>query len=52
LGKLAKESIKTLASRELMELLSAYTDLRTAAIPTLPLELALLRIIGHTTEVQ
>lgn len=47
LTKLAKESIKTLASRELAELLGAYADLRTAAIPTLPLELALLRIIGE-----
>ncbi len=49
LEKLAKEAGKTLASKELMSLLSAYTDLRTASIPTLPLELALLRIIGQET---
>ncbi len=47
LEKLAKEAGKTLASKELMILLGAYADLRTAAIPTLPLELALLRIIGE-----
>ncbi len=52
LEKLAKEAIKTLASKELMSLLTAYADLRTSSIPTLPLELALLRVIGHTTEVQ
>ena len=52
LDKLALESSKTLASKELALLLGAYVDLRTASIPTLPLELALLRIIGHTTEVQ
>ncbi len=46
LEKLAKEEGKTLASKELVSLLAAYTDLRTAAIPTLPLELALLRIIS------
>ncbi len=47
LEKLAKEAGKTLASKELISLLSAYADLRTASIPTLPLELALLRIIGE-----
>lgn len=45
LEKLAKEAIKTLSSKELLVLLSAYADLRTASIATLPLELALLRII-------
>ncbi len=49
LEKLALESGKTIASKELVALLGAYVDLRTASIPTLPLELALLRIIGHTT---
>ncbi len=47
LKKLALEAGKTLASKELVALLSAYTDLRTATIPTLPLELALLRIVGE-----
>ncbi len=47
LEKLALEAGKTLASKELMSLLGAYADLRTATIPTLPLELALLRIIGE-----
>lgn len=47
LEKLAKEAVKTLASKELVALLGAYADLRTAAIPTLPLELALLRVIGE-----
>lgn len=46
LEKLAKEEGKTLASKELVALLASYADLRTASIPTLPLELALLRIIG------
>ncbi len=52
LEKLAQDARKTLASKELVTLLGAYVDLRTASIHTLPLELALLRIIGHTTEVQ
>ena len=52
LEKLSKEATKTLASKELVALLGAYADLRTATIPTLPLELALLRIIGHNAEVQ
>ncbi len=47
LEKLAKEAGKTLASKELVALLSAYADLRTSSVPTLPLELALLRIIGE-----
>lgn len=47
LEKLAKEAGKTLASKELLALLGAYADLRTASVPTLPLELALLRIIGE-----
>lgn len=51
LEQLAKDAGKTLASKELLHLLGAYPDLRTAAIPTLPLELALMRIMGHTTEV-
>lgn len=49
LEKLAKDAGKTLASKELLFLLSAYAELRAAAIPTLPLELALLSIIGHTS---
>ncbi|KKU81310.1 MAG: polymerase III, subunit gamma and tau protein [Parcubacteria group bacterium GW2011_GWA1_47_8] len=48
LEKLAKEATKTLASRELSELLSTYRDLRTAAVPSLPIELALMRIVDHT----
>lgn len=52
LEKLAKDNIKTLNSKELISLLGAYAELHTATIQTLPLELALLRIIGHTTEVQ
>lgn len=47
LEKLAKEAGKTLASKELLALLGAYADLRTASVSTLPLELALLRIIGE-----
>ncbi|MEK7538452.1 MAG: DNA polymerase III subunit gamma/tau [Patescibacteria group bacterium] len=48
LERLAKEAVKTLASREVAELLSAYRDLHVATIPTLPLELALMRIVGTT----
>lgn len=47
LEKLAKEAGKTLASKELLALLGAYADLRTASVSTLPLELALLRITGE-----
>ncbi|MBI5400499.1 MAG: DNA polymerase III subunit gamma/tau [Candidatus Yonathbacteria bacterium] len=47
LEKFAKEAIKTLASKELAILLSAYADLRVAVVQTLPLELALMRIIGE-----
>jgi DNA polymerase-3 subunit gamma/tau len=52
LERLAKEAVKTLSSREIAELLDVYHNLRTAAISTLPLELALMRIVGHTTEVK
>ena len=52
LEKIAKEAVKTLSSKELLVLLGTYTELRVSAIPTLPLELALMQIIGHTTEVQ
>lgn len=47
LSKLAKEAGKTLASKELLVLLDMYGALRTASVATLPLELALLRIIGE-----
>ncbi len=43
LEKLAKEA-KTLTSKELLVLLGVYKDLRTASVPTLPLELALMTI--------
>ncbi|MEK7460364.1 MAG: DNA polymerase III subunit gamma/tau [Patescibacteria group bacterium] len=52
LTSLATAGAKTVTSKELIELLGAYADLRTTSIPTLPLELALFRIIGHTTKVQ
>lgn len=49
LEKLTKEAISTVSSREVAELLNVYRDLRVAAIPVLPLELVLMRIVGHTT---
>lgn len=50
LEDLAKKGARTVTSKELIELLNIYNDLRFATIPSLPFELALFRIIGHTTE--
>lgn len=47
LKELAGKDGARLTSRALKELLTAYDEMRYAAIPELPLELALIRIIGE-----
>lgn len=43
---LAKNATQTLTSKELVEFLRAYEDVRQASVPGLALEIALLRIAG------
>ncbi|MDO8603842.1 MAG: DNA polymerase III subunit gamma/tau [bacterium] len=46
IADLAKNSIQTITSKELAEVLRAYESVRVAVVPGLALELALLRIAG------
>ena len=49
LKKLAGEAGANLTSQVLKELLSAYDEMRFAAIPELPLELALIKLVGDNS---